>query len=178
MFELTPRFGPRPKTTDCAPHEQVSQNPDASTYQKLKERAFDFPFVERRRSIISVPGAEALWLAHDYAHGCQESFMEGNEFAHVHPAYDGSMHLMLPIECTRELLAKGWGEPHPMAATGMIPATAVMVFAPRDEPEIETALKILATSYEFALGKLQTPHQSGCEKGPAQTIFRTASTRS
>ena len=35
MFELTPRFGPRPKTTDCAPHEQVSQNPDASTYQKV-----------------------------------------------------------------------------------------------------------------------------------------------
>ena len=46
MFELTPRIGPRPETTDCAPHEQVSQNPDASTYQKLKERAFDFPFVE------------------------------------------------------------------------------------------------------------------------------------
>jgi hypothetical protein len=83
--------------------------------------------------------------------------MVGNEFAHVHPAYDGSMHLMLPIECTRELFAKGWGEPHPMAATGMIPATAVMVFAPRDVPEIETALKILATSYDFACGKLATP---------------------
>lgn len=63
MFELKPRIGPRPETTDCAPHEQVSQNPNASTYQKLKERAFDFPFVERRPSIISVPGAEALWLA-------------------------------------------------------------------------------------------------------------------
>lgn len=83
--------------------------------------------------------------------------MVGQEFAHVHPQYDGSMHLMLPIECTRELFAKGWGEPHPMAATGMIPATAVMVFAPRDDSEIETALKILATSYEFALGKLANP---------------------
>jgi len=157
MFELTPRKGPRPETTDCAPHEQVSQNPDAETYQKLKERAFGFPFVERRASIISVPGAEALWLPHDHANGCSESFMIGREFAHVHPSYDGSMHLMLPLECTRELIAKGWGEPHPMAATGMIPATAVMVFAPRDEPEIETALKILATSYEFALGKLPNP---------------------
>jgi len=29
-----------------------------------------------------------------------------------------------------------------------------MVFAPRDVPEIETALKILATSYDFACGKL------------------------
>ena len=51
MFELTPRKGPRPETTDCAPHEQISQNPDAETYQKLKGRAFDFSFVERRPSI-------------------------------------------------------------------------------------------------------------------------------
>ena len=157
MFELTPRAGLRPATTDCAPHEQVSQNPDAATHRAFKLRAFNFPFVERRPSIISVPGAEALWLPHDHAHGCRESFMLGNEFAHVHPAYDGSMHLMLPIECTRELFAKGWGEPHPMAASGMIPETAVMVFAPRDEAEIETALKILATSYDFARGKLENP---------------------
>lgn len=83
--------------------------------------------------------------------------MVGNEFAHVHPHYDGSMHLMLPLECTGELFAKGWGEPHPMVATGMIPATAVMVFAPRDLQEIETALQILATSYDFACGKLSNP---------------------
>ena len=157
MFELTPRAGLRPDTTDCAPHEQISQNPDSATHLAFKQRAFDFPFVERRPSIISVPGAEALWLPHDHAHGCRESFMLDNEFAHVHPHYDGSMHLMLPVECTRELFAKGWGEPHPMAAIGMIPATAVMVFAPRDEAEIETALKILTTSYDFARGKLENP---------------------
>jgi len=157
MFELSPRAGQRPQTTPCAPHEQVSQNPDAATYEAFKARAFDFSFVERRPSIISVPGAEALWMAHDHAHGCNESFMVGNEFAHVHPLYDGSMHLMLPVECTHELFAKGWGEPHPMAAAGMIPETAVMVFAPRDEGEIETALTILATSYQFARGKLENP---------------------
>ena len=64
---------------------------------------------------------------------------------------------MVPIECTRELFDKGWGEPHPMAAIGMIPATAVMVFAPRDTAEIEAVLKILSTSYDFARGKLANP---------------------
>jgi len=157
MFELSPRAGLAPQTTPCAPHEQVSQNPDAATHRSFKERAFDFPFVERRHSMISVPGAEALCLHHDHAHGCTEAFMIRNEFAHVHPAYDGSMHLMLPIECTHELFAKGWGEPHPMAASGMIPKNAVMVFAPRNEGEIATALKILATSYDFACGKLANP---------------------
>jgi len=157
MFELPPRLGPRPQTTPCAPHEQVSQNPDATTHQRFKSLAFNFSFVERRPSMISVPGAEALWLCEGHAHGCKESFMVGNEFAHVHPAYDGSMHLMLPRICVNELLAKGWGEAHPMALTGMIPDTAVMVFAPRNNDEIDTALKILSTSYEFAIGKLLNP---------------------
>jgi len=67
------------------------------------------------------------------------------------------MHFMLPIECTRELFAKGWGEPHPLAAGGIIPATAVMVFAPPDAAKIEAVLKILTTSCDFARGKLTNP---------------------
>jgi len=157
MFTLPPRHGPRPQTTPCAPHEQISQNPDQTTHDAFKSCAFNFPFVIRRPSAISVPGAEALWLPDDKRCGCAECFMIGNEFAHVHPAYDGSMHLMLPTECTKELFAKNWGEPHPMATAGFIPETAVMVFAPRDDNEIETALGILKTSYDFASGKLANP---------------------
>ena len=71
MFELTPRIGPRPDATDGAPHEQVSQNPDASTYLKLKERAFDFPFVERRPSIIRHGGCDADPANGDWNAGTQ-----------------------------------------------------------------------------------------------------------
>lgn len=157
MFELPARSGPRPRTSDCAPHQQLDQNPVPEVYAGFKDRAFDFPFVERRPSMISVPGAEALWLPDEHAHGCRESFMVGNEFAHVHPPDDGSMHMMLPLECVRELFARDWGEAHPMAALGVIPGTAVMVFGPRNEDEIGVALKILATSWEFATGKLANP---------------------
>jgi len=157
MFELAPRSGPRPDTTDCAPHEQVSQNSPLAVHEAFKARAFDLPFVIRRHSMISVPGAEALILPHDHAHGCTESFMIGNEFAHVHPQYDGSLHMMLPEDVVATLLERGWGEPHPMAASGMIPKTAVMVFAPRDDAEIETVLSVLKVSYDFALGKLANP---------------------
>jgi hypothetical protein len=38
-----------------------------------------------------------------------EAFLIGREFAHVHPRYDGSMHMMLPPEAVDEVLAKGWG---------------------------------------------------------------------
>jgi len=69
--------------------------------------------------------------------------MIGKEFAQVHPSYDGSMHLMLPCNCVDKLIRKGYGELHTMALKSMIPDTAVMVFAPRNDEEIETALKIL-----------------------------------
>lgn len=155
MFTLPPRAGSRPRTSWCAPHEQLDQNPTAEAHTAFKERAFDLPFVERRPSLVSVPDAEALCLAQGHAGPCREAFMIGSEFAHVHPAYDGSMHLMLPRICIRELLDKGWGEMHPLVETGFLPDTAVMVFAPRDAAETDTALRILSTSYDFALGKLE-----------------------
>ena len=156
-FELSLRTGPRPTTTDCAPHEQVSQNSPPEIHAEFKRRAFELPFVERRPSGISVPGAEALVLPHAHACGPREAFMIGREFAHVHPGYDGSSHLMLPLPVVEELIAKGWGEPHPMARQGVIPANAVMAFAPRDEAEIDVMLRLLHTSWDFARGKLANP---------------------
>ena len=94
-----------------------------------------------------MPGAQALWLLEEVAGARPEAFLIGREFAHVHPPYDGSMHMMLPSEAVEQLLEKGWGEPHPMARRGLIPPTAVMVYAPRDVAEVETILQIIAASY-------------------------------
>lgn len=154
MFTLPTRHGLRPRTSGCAPHEQLDQNPTVEAHQAFKLRAFDLPFVERRRSLVSVPDAEALCLQHGHAGPCREAFMAGTEFAHVHPAHDGSLHLMLPSPCVPELRQKGWGEPHPLVEMGYLPDNAVMVFGPRDAAEIDTVLHILRTSYDFASGKL------------------------
>lgn len=152
MLELPSRPGPKPKTTPHAPHTQLDQNPPSNIYDLLKDRAFDFPEVERRPSAISVPGAEALWYVGEGGPRCEAAFMIGNEFAHVHPPHDGSLHLMLPREDVRELLDKGWGEMHPMALLGHIPPTAVMVFGPRDAREVELVLGIIGVSHAFASG--------------------------
>ncbi len=53
MPDLPQRTGERPKTNYGLPHEQLDQNPPADIYGQLKGQAFDFPFVERRPSIIS-----------------------------------------------------------------------------------------------------------------------------
>lgn len=153
MLTLPERSGAKPRTTAAAPHQQLDQTPPSAVYEALKSRAFDFAGVERRPSAISVPGAEALWLTLEPEHRCEEAFMIGNEFAHVHPPLDGSMHMMLPRAAVREVLEKGWGEMHPMALLGAIPPNAVMIFGPRDEAELDLILDIIATSHGFALGE-------------------------
>ena len=152
MIDLPPRAGEKPETTSTNPHQQLSQNPKPEVHELLLSKAFDFPHVERRPSAISVPGAQALWLPEEVAGARPEAFLIGREFAHLHPPYDGSMHMMLPSEAVEQLLEKGWGEPHPMARRGLIPPTAVMVYAPRDVAEVETVLQIIAASYHFACG--------------------------
>jgi phospholipase/carboxylesterase len=153
MMDLPSRPGAKPKTTRTNPHQQQSQNPPPEVYELLLSRAFEFPHVERRPSAISVPGAEALWLSEQVASAREEAFLIGREFAHVHPPYDGSMHMMLPPETVDQVLARGWGEPHPMARRGLIPPTAVMVYAPRDADEVETVLQVIGASYRFARGE-------------------------
>ena len=115
--------------------------------------------MERRPSIISVPGAEALWLLEDGGYSCAEAFMRGNEFAHVHPPYDGSMHMMLPEDLVAEVVEQGWGEVHPLVPRGEAPPTLLMVFGPRDESELEIILKLIGASYKFARGNW-TKHKS------------------
>ncbi len=154
MLNIPPREGPRPVTTPCAPHTQISQNPDAATARAFRDRAFDFPFVIRQPSMISVPGAEALCLEHGRGCGCREAFMIGREFAHVHPPQDGSLHMMLPEDAVPGIVDLGWAEPHPMATAGAIPPTAVMVYAPGNAAEIEIVVDLLRISHAFACGKL------------------------
>lgn len=152
MLDLPRRDGGKPQTTTSNPHQQISDNPARDVYELLLQRAFDFPDIERRPSAVSVPGAQALWLSERVGGGPPEAFLIGREFAHVHPPYDGSMHMMLPPDAVAEVVAKGWGEPHPMVRRGLVPPTAAMIFAPRDAAEVETVRTILAASWRFAHG--------------------------
>ncbi len=153
MLTLPSREGPTPRTTSTNPHQQLDQTPPPEVYAALKARAFDFPSVERRPSIISVPGSEGLWLTEEPEERCAHAFLVGNEFAHVHPPYDGSLHMMLPRAEVHQVLEGGWGELHPLAIEGLIPPTAVMIFGPRDQPEVEVVLELIAASHRFARGR-------------------------
>ena len=102
--------------------------------------------------MISVPGARAFVLEEEAAGGPPEAFMVGREFAHLHPPADGSLHMMLPLTLAEAVDANGWGELHPVARMGVIPSTAMMVYGPRDEGELEIVWELLRASHAFAAG--------------------------
>jgi hypothetical protein len=106
---------------------------------------------------ISVPGAEALCLEEGAGEGPLEAFMIGREFAHLHPDPDQSLHVMVPEALAERLIADGWGELHPVARMGLLPLTAIMVYAPRDEEEVAVVARIVAASHAFALGQGRSP---------------------
>jgi Family of unknown function (DUF5519) len=145
------RVGERPRTTPTNPHSQLDQQPTELRWvEELAERVFALPGVVEERSRISVAGARALVLAAGEAAGPPEAFLIDREFAHLHPAPDHSLHAMLPTETVTEAVAAGWAEPHPIAIRGLIPPTAVMLYAPRDAAELEVIEALVRASHAFA----------------------------
>ncbi len=150
--DLPARQGPpplttRPSTENPYPHQQLTQTAPAELQERLFRRAATLPGVTVGDSCVSVPGARAFHLDEALAGGPEAAFQCAREFAHLHPPGDGSLHLTLPPSVHADARAKGWGEPHPISGT-------MLLFGPRDEPELETVWQILLVSYRYALGDL------------------------
>jgi luciferase-like monooxygenase len=150
-LSLPRRAGPPPQTTPTNPHTQLDQQPDdPGVVEELARRVFALPGVVEQPSGISVPGARALTLAAEEPVGPPEAFLVEREFAHLHPAPDHSLHAMLPLDIAAEAIDAGWAEIHPAARMGVIPPTAVMLYAPRDEAEAEVVERLVQASHAFA----------------------------
>ncbi len=138
----------RPTHARRVAHQQLTQNAPPELQETLFERARALPGVQIGPSLVSVPGARAFFLEEHLAQGPAGAFQRAREFAHLHPAYDGSLHLTLPATAVQVVLDKGWGELHPVSSTPMI-------YGPRDAQELEVVWQLLLASYRFARGELQ-----------------------
>ena len=153
MQTLPIRGGSRPVTTPGLPHTQIDQQPtDADIGRRLAERIFALPGVSEGPSGVSVPGARALLLDRAAAVGPDEAFFTGGEFAHLHPRDDHSLHLCLAPDMAAAACEAGWAEPHPLVLTGELPSTLVLVYAPRNEHELEVVASLVEASHRFATG--------------------------
>ena len=148
---LPERAGARPSVSWTIPQQQESDNAPAELQEALFARMSALPGVESGPSQISVAGARAV-LAPD-ATGPEEAFLvpSAREFAHLHPAYDGSLHLVLPVDLAADAVAKGWAQVHMLAGIRLSPGF-VLVYGPRTEAELEVVAGLVEASHQFALG--------------------------
>lgn len=151
--DLPRRLGPRPVTTPSMPHQQVSQNAPLGLQEDLLRRVAALPGVSVGPSRVSVPGARAFILDASLRRSDAAPPWLAGEFAHLHPAHDGSLHLGLPPDVARRVVQAGWGEAHPMASVAGLPGM-VMVYGPRDEAELEVVWAILQAAYRHACGPI------------------------
>lgn len=142
------RSGPRPLTNKNMPHSQIEVQPVPDVNAELYRRAFALPDVTNKPTIISIPGARALWL--DESLPLANSVMAGREFAHIHP--DGSLHVTLSPQRRDEAIEAGWAEPHPMAQY-MGNEGMVMLYTPRTMEELEVIFQLIVDSYNFVTGR-------------------------
>jgi phospholipase/carboxylesterase len=150
---LPVRAGRRPEVSWTIPQEQRSDNSPQNVQEELFRRVAALPGVESAPSAISVPGARGFRTAPSA--GPVDAFLvpRAGEFAHLHPAYDGSLHVALPPSLARDAVEKGWAVAHPLAgirlARGM-----VMIYGPRTRHELEIVVAIASTSHAYATGSL------------------------
>ncbi len=153
QFRVPARPGPRPTTSEAPTgtliaHQQLTQNAPVHMQQAVYFRTAALPHVSTGHSLISLPGARAFFLEEALVRG---RLSYGNEFAHLHPPADGSLHVNLPPLVIAEINAAGWGEPHPRDPW------AVMVYGPRDDGELEIVAKLVWLAYLHARGDLGAP---------------------
>src|SRR5690348_11472973 len=92
---LPRRSGATPVTRQEMPHQQLDQTAPAAMQEELWRRMRALPDVRSGRSGVSLPESRAVHVNADVARGPADAFLIGTEFAHLHGATDGSLHMML-----------------------------------------------------------------------------------
>lgn len=149
---LPERIGGRPRVTWSVPQQQISDQSMIEFQDRLLERFAAIAGVTMQDSEFSVPGSRALLL--DEPSGRAGSLLdeETGEFAHLHPWYDGSLHVALPADQMGDAIAKGWAQPHMWAGTRFSDGFA-LIYGPRNDDEIEIINAIVEASHDFATGQ-------------------------
>lgn len=167
---LAQRCGPRPTIAGIAPQRQINQRGCPEMYQllrnTLKRAALSHP--ESLRTAISCfeKSGLALFADHPINVTCR------GEIAHVHDS-DHSLHMNLHPDDAAVVLAKGWGERHPLSKGGWlgryVPQQFLMVYAPRDRAELEVVCRIIEAAIFWVSGEqvdLKIEHEMIADSTP------------
>jgi hypothetical protein len=151
QFNIPQRQGEAPQIGQVPPQLQFSDKSPRDIYKKFHDWMFNtFPKVRKESTRISVPSSIAMWLDENENVGHIDAFMPpsgGREFTHLH--LDGSIHTVVGTALEDEIINKKWGVRHMYYNRGV---KEVLVYAPRNEEELEILKTIVVKSYEYATG--------------------------
>jgi len=149
LSKVPKRSGPRPEVRGLAPHRQMDQRETGAAHARFRAHLEWLAAAHPRalRSATSCLEKHGLGL---FARAPLN--LTGHcpaEICHAH-ASDGSMHLALHPADAQLVIRQGWGQRHPLGRGGwmswFVPAGFMMVYAPRNDAELEVVKQIVAAA--------------------------------
>lgn len=151
--ELPKREGKAPEVEVKYPCLQKEEMSPEHLRNELLDRAVGLPGVSLKPTDLNVP-ALALNME-DTTDGTEEAFIRDKEFALIRT--DGSIHMPLELAWGEHVLKRGWACIHPLVIymAGALPPQNFIVYAPRDEEELNIVWRIVQCSYYYATGWIE-----------------------
>jgi hypothetical protein len=151
------RCGPRPTVVGIAPQRQVDQQGPRECYLALRELLENHGNKHKDYIGIGTSCFEKHGLGLFARYPVNNTCM--GEICHVHNS-DHSMHMNLHPDDVKEVLAKGWGQRHPLAWRGRwfrmpVPRQFVMVYAPRTMDEVKVVCRIIEAAGWWVMAQEQ-----------------------
>lgn len=150
LSRLPARKGRRPVTRGIAPQRQVTDKANSAILEKLAT-ALQYAGSKQSKVVLGTSCIEKHGIAL-----FKNAPSRCNEICHLHSS-DGSMHMRLSAADSKTVIDTKWGERHPLSRGGwferFVPESFMLIYAPRDEVEIETIMKIVHAAIWYVEGK-------------------------
>lgn len=173
------RKGTRP-TTICGPlHIQHGGSGDTKYLRKLIIEVLSWPDVESTPPIVRSPDLISIHLKRGEGAIGSSAATSVREFAKVYLGA-ATIHVTLPLVAAHWAIVRGWAEPHYLASQGLMPAGTVLLYAPKDESELDVCRFHFSQAYEHARnsGELEASSPFRVPTNPSVLEFQESSGRS
>jgi hypothetical protein len=156
LQDLPTRKGSRPETLRGPLHIQCSGHGDRKYLDQLVTDVFRWPHIEALPHSDNLPTAIPFRFEENAATLDSAPFISAREFARVLLGA-GTIYLALPLVCAHWAIVKGWAEPHYLSSFGLMPAGAVVVYAPKDRVELSVCYGLFHAAYHAAFAMDSLP---------------------
>ena len=146
---LPRRSGLRPKTIRGPLHVQCTGHGDPNLLYHIIQEVLDWPQIESTAPFVDYLDTVSIRLRETACTDNASAFISGREFARVLLEAPTIYHALLLV-CAHWAIVRGWAEPHYLTSYGLIPASVVVLYTPRDEGERAVCYALFAESYNCA----------------------------